>query len=143
MEGIVGVVLGIVAFVWPGETALILLSIVAVWAIITGIMEIGASFTVRDWLTGLAGILSLALGVLLIARPGAGLPSPVVTSLLRACLRAYSHCPCFPVAHEIDITKPRVRAHLAGLASVVTGDLYGEREMAPLRKSATYDFQRS
>jgi uncharacterized membrane protein HdeD (DUF308 family) len=75
VEGIVGVVLGIVAFVWPGETALILLYIVAVWAIVTGIMEIGASFTVHNWLIGLAGILSLAFGVLLIARPGAGLLS--------------------------------------------------------------------
>jgi uncharacterized membrane protein HdeD (DUF308 family) len=75
VEGIAGVVLGIVAFVWPGETALILLYIVAVWAIVTGIMEIGASFTVRDWFIGLAGILSLAFGVLLIARPGAGLLS--------------------------------------------------------------------
>ena len=73
VEGIAGVVLGIVAFVWPGETALILLSIVAIWAIITGIMKIGTSFTVHDWLIGLAGILSLAFGVLLIARPGAGL----------------------------------------------------------------------
>jgi uncharacterized membrane protein HdeD (DUF308 family) len=73
VEGIAGVVLGIVAFVWPGETALILLYIVAIWAIITGIMKIGTSFTVHDWLIGLAGILSLAFGVLLIARPGAGL----------------------------------------------------------------------
>lgn len=75
VEGIAGIALGIVAFVWPGETALILLYIVAVWAIVTGILEIGAAFTVRDWLIGLAGILSLAFGVLLIAHPGAGLLS--------------------------------------------------------------------
>lgn len=75
VEGIAGIALGIVAFVWPGETALILLYIVAAWAIVTGILEIGAAFTVRDWLIGLAGILSLAFGVLLIARPGAGLLS--------------------------------------------------------------------
>ena len=75
LEGIAGIALGIVAFVWPGETALILLYIVAAWAIVTGIMEIGAAFTVQDWLIGLAGILSLAFGILLIARPGAGLLS--------------------------------------------------------------------
>ena len=75
VEGLAGVALGIVAFVWPGETALILLYIVAAWAIVTGILEIGAAFTVRDWLIGLAGILSVAFGVLLIANPGAGILS--------------------------------------------------------------------
>jgi len=75
VEGLAGIGLGIVAFVWPGETALVLLYIVAAWAIVTGILEIGAAFTVRDWLIGLAGIVSVAFGILLIIRPGAGLLS--------------------------------------------------------------------
>jgi uncharacterized membrane protein HdeD (DUF308 family) len=75
VEGLVGIALGIVAFVWPGETALILLFIVAAWAIVTGILEIGEAFTIKDWLIGLAGILSVAFGILLLIRPGAGLLS--------------------------------------------------------------------
>jgi uncharacterized membrane protein HdeD (DUF308 family) len=75
VEGMAGIVLGVVAFVWPFETALILLFIVAAWAIVTGVMEIGAAFALRDWLIGLAGVLSVAFGILLLARPGAGLLS--------------------------------------------------------------------
>src|SRR5262249_22785130 len=74
-EGIAGIILGIIAFVWPGETALILLYIVAAWAIITGGLEIGTAFMVRSWLLGLAGVLSVVFGVLLFAFPGAGLLS--------------------------------------------------------------------
>jgi len=75
VEGIAGIILGIIAFAWPVKTALILLFIVAAWAIVTGVMEIAAAFTVRSWLIGLAGILSVAFGTLLFARPGAGLLS--------------------------------------------------------------------
>ena len=75
MEGIAGIILGIVAFVWPGETALILLYIIAAWAIVTGLTEIGAAFTVYNWLIGLAGILSVVFGILLIANPSAGILS--------------------------------------------------------------------
>ena len=74
-EGIAGIIFGIVAFVWPRETALILLYIVAAWAIITGILELGAAFTIRDWLFGLAGVVSIVFGILLFAFPGAGLLS--------------------------------------------------------------------
>jgi uncharacterized membrane protein HdeD (DUF308 family) len=75
VEGFAGIVLGIVAFAWPIRTALILLFIVAAWAIITGALEIAAALAVRSWLLGLAGILSVAFGVLLFAFPGAGLLS--------------------------------------------------------------------
>jgi uncharacterized membrane protein HdeD (DUF308 family) len=75
MEGLAGIILGIIAFVWPGETAFVLLYIVAAWAIVTGMLEIGAAVTIEDWLIGLAGIVSVAFGILLLARPGAGLLS--------------------------------------------------------------------
>jgi uncharacterized membrane protein HdeD (DUF308 family) len=78
LEGIVGILIGIATFLWPGVTALVLLTLIAVWAIITGIFEIAEAFsghgTVgQEWAIGIAGILSILLGILLIARPGAGL----------------------------------------------------------------------
>jgi uncharacterized membrane protein HdeD (DUF308 family) len=75
VEGIAGMILGIIAFAWPVRTALILLFIVAAWAIVTGVMEIAVALTVRSWLIGLAGVLSVAFGILLFAYPGAGLLS--------------------------------------------------------------------
>lgn len=79
-EGILGIIAGIVAFVYPGLTALVLLYIVAIWAIVTGFMEIVAAFAIRgfaarEWALGLAGVLSIIFGILLFIFPGAGLLS--------------------------------------------------------------------
>jgi uncharacterized membrane protein HdeD (DUF308 family) len=80
VEGILGVIAGIVAFVYPGLTALVLLYIVAIWAVVTGIMELVAAFSMRgyaaqEWALGLAGILSVIFGIVLFIFPGAGLLS--------------------------------------------------------------------
>ncbi len=78
IEGIAGIIFGILAFVWPGETALVLLYLVAFWALVTGVMEIGSAFIVpgsagQRWGLGLAGLLSIIFGVILIIFPGSGL----------------------------------------------------------------------
>ncbi len=76
-SGIVGVLAGVLTFFWPGLTALALVLVIAWWAIITGIAEIVAAIRLRkliqhEWLLGLSGLLSVALGVLLLVRPGIG-----------------------------------------------------------------------
>jgi uncharacterized membrane protein HdeD (DUF308 family) len=78
LEGILGIIFGILAFAWPGETALILLYLVAAWALVTGILEISSAFVVpgsarQRWGLGLAGLLSIIFGIILIVFPGAGL----------------------------------------------------------------------
>lgn len=78
LEGIVGIIFGILAFAWPGETALVLLYLVAFWALVTGVMEIGSAFVGpgsagQRWGLGLAGLLSIIFGIILIVHPGAGL----------------------------------------------------------------------
>jgi uncharacterized membrane protein HdeD (DUF308 family) len=82
LEGVAGIAAGIVAFGWTGITALTLLYLIAAWAIVTGIFEIAAAIRLREmiegeWLLGLAGVLSILLGVLIVARPGAGLLASV------------------------------------------------------------------
>jgi uncharacterized membrane protein HdeD (DUF308 family) len=77
-EGILGLLVGAVTFVLPGAAALSFLLIVAFWAIATGIFEIIAAVRLRKeiqgefWL-GLAGVLSIAVGVWFLAEPGLGL----------------------------------------------------------------------
>ncbi len=75
--GLVGVLAGIGAFIYPGMTALVLLYFIAVWAIITGVLAIVTAIRLRkeitgEWALGLAGLLSLLFGAMLIARPGEG-----------------------------------------------------------------------
>ncbi|YAF94323.1 MAG: HdeD family acid-resistance protein [Nodularia sp. CChRGM 3473] len=77
LEGAIGITIGVLAFIWPGITALVLLYLIAAWAIITGVLEIIAAIQVRkeienEWLLALAGIASVLFGVLLIIWPVAG-----------------------------------------------------------------------
>jgi uncharacterized membrane protein HdeD (DUF308 family) len=77
-EGILGVLAGTVALVWPGITALAFLFLIAGWAIMTGILEVVAplSFPMsggRGLLSVLSGIVSIAFGVLIAAQPASGL----------------------------------------------------------------------
>jgi uncharacterized membrane protein HdeD (DUF308 family) len=77
LTGLAGILVGILTFISPGLTALGLLYYIAFWAIATGILGIVAAIHLRKeiegefWL-GLAGLASVAFGVLLVARPGAG-----------------------------------------------------------------------
>jgi uncharacterized membrane protein HdeD (DUF308 family) len=77
LEGLVGVAAGILAFLYPGMTAFALLYFIAVWAIITGIMEIIAAIRLRkeidnEWMLALGGVASVIFGLLLIIFPGGG-----------------------------------------------------------------------
>jgi uncharacterized membrane protein HdeD (DUF308 family) len=77
IEGIFGIVIGILTFLWPGITATVLVYIIAFWAIFTGILEIVAGIRLRRFITNefwliFMGILSLAFGILIFLFPGAG-----------------------------------------------------------------------
>lgn len=76
-EGLIGALAGIVALVWPGLTALVLLYIIAFWAIVTGVLEIVAAVRLRrvinnEWALIVGGVLSVLFGAILIVAPGAG-----------------------------------------------------------------------
>jgi uncharacterized membrane protein HdeD (DUF308 family) len=77
VEGIVGILAAIATFTWPAITLLVLLYLIAGWAVVTGIFEIVAAIELRrvinrEWLLVLAGITSIVFGILLFAAPGAG-----------------------------------------------------------------------
>jgi uncharacterized membrane protein HdeD (DUF308 family) len=75
--GLIDVAAGIVALAWPVPTALVLVLVVASWAVITGALEVFAAFQ-RDEEAGtramyvLGGLVSMAFGAVLFARPGMG-----------------------------------------------------------------------
>src|SRR5262249_44051800 len=82
MRGLIGIVVGVVAFSHPGITAVSLLYLIGAWAIFSGGAEIGAAFLLRSELTNeffllIAGGLSILFGVLMFKNPGAGALSVV------------------------------------------------------------------
>lgn len=77
LGGLVGIAVGVLTFTYPTVTALGLLFYIAFWAIVTGILEIIAAIRIRrevhgEWRLVLAGIVSVAFGAFLVARPGQG-----------------------------------------------------------------------
>jgi uncharacterized membrane protein HdeD (DUF308 family) len=65
-------------FGWPGITALVLLFLIAVWAITTGIMQIVGAIRLRkeiddEWLLIAGGVLSVLFGIVLVLQPRVGL----------------------------------------------------------------------
>jgi uncharacterized membrane protein HdeD (DUF308 family) len=77
IEGLFGIAVGVVVFIWPSLSALGLLYAIAAWAIAIGLFEIGLSFNLplsgrRSLLLGLTGLLSIAFGVIMFAKPSAG-----------------------------------------------------------------------
>jgi uncharacterized membrane protein HdeD (DUF308 family) len=77
LGGLLGILAGLLAFVMPGITALGLVILIASWAMVTGILEVIAAIKLRkeinnEWLLVLAGVVSLAFGVVLLLQPVAG-----------------------------------------------------------------------
>jgi uncharacterized membrane protein HdeD (DUF308 family) len=77
LSGVAGIALGILALVWPGITAFVLLMLIAAWAVATGVLEIVAAFALRrelkgEWAYVLTGAISVIFGILLFAWPVSG-----------------------------------------------------------------------
>jgi uncharacterized membrane protein HdeD (DUF308 family) len=77
IEGLISIAAAVVALIWPQLTGLIMVLVIAGWAVLTGILEIIAAIRLRheisnEWLLALGGLVSIALGVLLFLRPVVG-----------------------------------------------------------------------
>jgi uncharacterized membrane protein HdeD (DUF308 family) len=118
LEGLVGIAAGIVTLLWPGITALVLLYVIAAWALVTGGLEIAAAIRLRkvitgEWLLVLSGIASVALGVILALFPGPGalalilwigayaLVSGVLFVVLAFRLRSWGRSRSLQMAHSM------------------------------------------
>ena len=77
LEGVVGVLVGVLVFTWPSVSAVTLTYLIAFWAIVTGIFELAVAMRMRrvvkgEWVMALGGFASLTFGFLVAAKPGTG-----------------------------------------------------------------------
>jgi uncharacterized membrane protein HdeD (DUF308 family) len=75
--GIVSVIAGVYALVWPGLTALLLIIVMGVNALITGVLDVAMAVRLRDAARGrgmlvLSGVVAILFGAIVIWAPGAG-----------------------------------------------------------------------
>jgi uncharacterized membrane protein HdeD (DUF308 family) len=77
LEGIAGIIAGVLALAFPAIAADVLLLLISAWAIVTGVLEIVLAIRLREEITGelwlaIGGILSIVFGVLLFLFPVSG-----------------------------------------------------------------------
>jgi uncharacterized membrane protein HdeD (DUF308 family) len=76
LEGIVDIAAGVIAFLWPLITLVALTWLIAIWAIVSGALMLGAAFTLNidhgRWWLALGGIASVIFGILLVIEPLVG-----------------------------------------------------------------------
>ena len=75
--GLLGIAAGLLTFLLPGVTALVLLYLIAGWAIATGVFQIVGAIRLRkeidnEWFLILCGIISVLFGIAMFMAPGAG-----------------------------------------------------------------------
>jgi uncharacterized membrane protein HdeD (DUF308 family) len=75
--GIAGIAAGALAIVFPGPTLLALMLMMAIYALVTGVLDIALAVRLRkvirgEWLLALSGVLSIAFAAILLAVPMAG-----------------------------------------------------------------------
>src|SRR5581483_4000087 len=74
LRGVLGIVLAAMWWAWPASTSIGFLYVIGTYEILSGLFEIGTAIRLRrviehEWRLALAGLLSVAFGVLVWARP--------------------------------------------------------------------------
>ncbi len=116
LAGLAGIAVGVMTFIWPGLTTLVLLYFIAAWAIVRGIFEIVAAVQLRkeienEWLLGLSGLLSILLGLFLVMAPGAGILAVLwwvgATAIVFGILTIILGFRLRKVKDQLPMTRPR------------------------------------
>ena len=86
LSGAVSVIAGILAVLYTGITILYLILLLGAWILVSGAMEVFTAWKIRDevtgeWILALAGILRIAIGVIILAMP-------IIGAILTAALFA-------------------------------------------------------
>jgi uncharacterized membrane protein HdeD (DUF308 family) len=111
---LVDIAAGVIALAWPLPTALVLVLIAGVWAVAGGFVEFFSAFTsglsagIRA-LDIVTGLLLIAFGVLLFARPGVGAVTFALLFGLFSLVYGISQ-----IMRGVEVRRPRHALHAVG-----------------------------
>jgi uncharacterized membrane protein HdeD (DUF308 family) len=105
--GVIDVVAGVIALAWPLPTVFVLVIVVAAWALVGGFAEIFAGFQSGETagtrtLFFVAGLVSVAFGVVLFARPGVGALTLALLFGLYTMIYGFSQITTGVHVHQLD-----------------------------------------
>jgi len=125
VDGLLGIAVGVVVFVWPGLSALGLLYAIAAWAIATGILEMSLALVAplsggRRLLLLLGGLFSIVFGVIMFGPPGAGAVALLVVigafAVVSGVMQIALAVELRGVAAEMKRHRPLTKSHAAAHA---------------------------
>src|SRR6478735_8160491 len=75
LVGLLGLAAGAATLLYPGLTAAVMLTFLAIWCVVRGVFEIIGAISLRkeidnEWMLILSGILSIVVGIFFLASPG-------------------------------------------------------------------------
>jgi len=114
---LVDLVAGVIALAWPAPTAFVLVIVVAAWALAGGVAEFFAGFQTGESagtraLFIMSGLVSVAFGVLLFARPGVGALTLALLFGLYALIYGFSQITAGFQVRQLDgRVEPRQELH--------------------------------
>ena len=76
-DAFISILIGGIVFFWPQMTSLILIYLIATWALISGLIQIISTLRLREWfpylwLNALTGVFLVLFGLTIFIHPGAG-----------------------------------------------------------------------
>jgi uncharacterized membrane protein HdeD (DUF308 family) len=69
LRGLIAVLLGVIAIVWPGPTVAVLVILLGAFALVEGVTNIGAGLRVREGWAIAEGIISVVVGIVIVVWP--------------------------------------------------------------------------
>lgn len=122
-RGVVSILFGIVALVWPGLTLATLALLLALWLLIGGTVKLVSSVVSRKssphWVLGMiVGLLGLGVGAYLVQRPGLTVATVVALTAIVLLVEGVVDVVMSIVDNDMD---HRVFAAIAGVLGIVAG----------------------
>jgi uncharacterized membrane protein HdeD (DUF308 family) len=74
LDGVLGIAVAVAAILWPASMAVAFIWVIGVWALVSGLLEIGTAINLRkvidhEWALGLAGAATVIIGLVMLAKP--------------------------------------------------------------------------